>query len=365
MRTFLAVILILTVLLLACTTEPAPPPPLAGNDAAPQGAATTMPATEPTAETPTAAATQPLPPSTATPEPTPTATSEPTSTPEPTATATSPAPTATTPPTATPAAEPPTLAPTELPARPTATATTTSSTTALRITVSAVPSNPPIYDRHDWKHWTDADNDCKDARREVLVAESRTTVSHETDRRCRVAAGQWLAQYSNVVVTEPGKLDIDHIVPLGNAHLSGAWQWSDQQKERYANYLTEPQHLIAVTASANRSKGARGPEDWKPADRSYWCQYATEWIRIKDTWHLTVTQHEYDPPVEMVNTCDAPPTLVTRQGQARPTMIAPESPIEAPETVRYNSCDAAQAAGEPRVHGSKGSGRGFPQPRMR
>ena len=71
MTTFLAVMLILTALL-ACTTEPAHPPPQAGNDAAPQAVETTMQATQPTAETPTTAATQSPSSATSTPQPTPT-----------------------------------------------------------------------------------------------------------------------------------------------------------------------------------------------------------------------------------------------------------------------------------------------------
>ena len=365
MKTFLVVILILTALLLACTSEPAPPPQ-AGNDAAPQAAATTAPPAQPPTTMPTAAATPPQPAPTNTPEPTATATPEPTPTTEPAPTATPTPPMATTPPTATPTSEPPTLTPTPTsqPALPTATATTSTTTTVLRVTVSTIPSNLPTYDRDDWKHWTDADGDCQDARQEVLVAESRIRPSFRTDRRCRVTAGQWLAPYTNTVVTDPGKLDIDHMVPLGNAHDSGAWRWTSQQREQYAHHLDDPQHLIAVTASANRSKGARGPENWKPEDRSYWCQYATDWITIKDDWGLTATLREADALTGMLDTCANPPKLqLSDRGtpiDPRPTN-GPHYPTPKPTVRTYSSCDAAQAAGETRVQGSQGGGRGFPK----
>ena len=362
LRTFLAVIVILAALLLACTTDPAPPPPQGGNDAAPQAVATTVPATEPSAETPTAAATQPLPSPTATPEPTPTATPEPTPTTEPAPIAISPAPTATTLPTAKPAAVSPTPTPTALPALPTATATISSTT--LHVTVSAIPPSLPKYDRDDWKHWTDADADCQDARNEALIAESRTAVTFRTDRKCKVATGEWLTPYSNTVVTEAGMLDADHMVPLGNAHLSGASSWPAERRERYANYLENPQHLIAVTRSANRSKGARGPEKWKPEDKSYWCQYAVDWITIKQDWSLTVTLRELDALTGMLDTCANPPRLQLSQGG---TPIDPlptngphyPTPTPTPAMRTYANCDAAQAAGERRVQGSKGGGRGF------
>ena len=78
-----------------------------------------------------------------------------------------------------------------------------------------------------WGHqsiqdWTDADSDCQDARQEVLVAESHGAVSFQTDRGCKVSSGQWLAPYTGTVVTDPSKLDVDHMVPLGNAHASSA-----------------------------------------------------------------------------------------------------------------------------------------------
>ena len=146
----------------------------------------------------------------------------------------------------------------------------------LFIHVAPIPSTMPEYSRGDWKHWTDADRDCQDARNEVLIEESLTAVTFRTNDGCRVATGQWLAPYTNTVVTDPGKLDVDHMVPLGNAHRSGAWDWPAERKELYANHLDDAHHLIAVTASANRSKGARGPDEWNPQDESYWCQYAID-----------------------------------------------------------------------------------------
>ena len=210
------------------------------------------------------------------------------------------------------------------------TAIHTSELHILRVTIAEIPTNLPDYDRQDWKHWTDEDGDCQDARNEVLVAESRAAVAYRTDRQCRVSAGEWSAPYSSTIVTDPGKLDVDHMVPLGNSHQSGSWRLSAEERERYANYLDDPQHLIAVTASANRSKGARGPEDWKPEDRTHWCRYATDWITAKDTWDLTVTQHEYDALVEMVNTCDAPPTRgfsrMPKERRSRSLAVSPPTP---------------------------------------
>ena len=248
-----------------------------------------------------------------------------------------------------------------------ATAVHTSEIKLLQVAVAETPDNLPDYDRDDWRHWTDADDDCQDARHEVLVAESQTTVSFKTDRRCRVSAGHWVAPYTGTIVTDPSKLDVDHMVPLGNAHVSGAWRWTAQQREQYANHLDDPQHLIAVTASANRSKGARGPEAWKPEDRTYWCRYAIDWITIKDTWDLTATAAEFTAVEEMLATCDVPHQLGAVFSMEKPDLPSfggstpRPTPVEGSPAARYTSCDAAQAAGETRVQGSQGSGSGFPK----
>ena len=179
----------------------------------------------------------------------------------------------------------------------------------LTVTTAEVPTDLPAYDRDQWGRWRDADGDCQDTRQEVLISESLVPATHQTARQCRVASGEWFGVFTGTTVLEPGALDIDHLVPLANAHRSGASSWPHERKRAYYNSLDDADHLIAVTASANRSKGARGPEGWRPTDESYWCEYARDWIRIKQAWRLTVTAAEAQALEEMLGRCEAPTRL--------------------------------------------------------
>jgi hypothetical protein len=120
-----------------------------------------------------------------------------------------------------------------------------------------------------------------------------------------VLTGEWWAAFSNTTVTLASDLDVDHFVPLKNAHDSGGSWWDAERKQRYANSLEDPAHLIAVTDGLNQSKGSRGPHQWKPPNTAYWCTYATDWVRIKTTWDLTVTREEATALREMLATCGA------------------------------------------------------------
>ena len=178
-----------------------------------------------------------------------------------------------------------------------------------RLVVSDEPAPVP-YDRDDWgSGWSDDDGDCLSTRHEVLMHEAAESVFLRDDG-CLVTGGTWLAEFTGVVVSDPTDLDIDHFVPLANAHMSGAWAWSAETKRSYYNDLTDPRHLIAVTSSANRSKGSRGPDEWKPPDETYWCVYADTWVDIKVRWELTVTTGELDVLRSMLSSCDGEPMFV-------------------------------------------------------
>ena len=228
----------------------------------------------------------------------------------------------------------PTLAPTFTPAPPQA------SYLILKIVVSDPPSEMPDYDRDDWDHWNDADGDCQDARQEALIAESSIPVTFTDNRMCKVESGEWTDPYTGDVVEDPSKLDVDHMVPLANAHDSGGHAWDDDRKAQYANSLNYPGHLIATTASANRSKGRKGPDGWRPPDQAYWCQYAIDWIVIKRDWGLTATEAESAALRVMLDTCERNVTLQTSEVEADRTTPTPAPTIATPPTTMPTSSAA-------------------------
>ena len=111
-------------------------------------------------------------------------------------------------------------------------------TATLVITIAPIPDDIPEYDRSDWRHWIDEDGDCQDIRQEVLVAESLDKVTFETDEKCRVETGRWYGAFDGHDLGNAGHVDVDHMVPLRNAHLSGAWVWSSEKKETAEAALT-------------------------------------------------------------------------------------------------------------------------------
>ena len=207
----------------------------------------------------------------------------------------------------------------------------------------------------------DEDRDCQDARQEVLLAESLVAVTFETDRKCRVVTGQWWAPHLGHHLENPSHIDVDHHVPLKNAHDSRGWAWSPAEKERYANYLGEENHLVAISSRHNRSKGARGPEEWAPPDNALWCDYASDWAEIKAWWELTMTEPEADAVMVMLQKCENPPMVEVREALESATGEHKPEPAEELQTPVYGSCEEAEFAGEHRFQGSQGGGLGYPK----
>ena len=146
------------------------------------------------------------------------------------------------------------------------------------------PSLPTLYNRDDWGRWKDFDNDCQDTRSEVL-AEFNQIDGYS----CTASLGEWLDPYTNIIFTDAGDMDIDHIVPVSYAHNHGGYGWSDELKEQFYN---DQENLLAVDASANRSKGNKSPAEWMPDNADYHCIYVDNFLYIVDKYHLDISDSE-------------------------------------------------------------------------
>lgn len=235
----------------------------------------------------------------AVPTPVPPLSTSTTSTSTSTSTMVPPAPTSTTPPASTTVA---TTAPPAPVAVPTTIAPAPPAPALAALRINDTLAAPGGYSRDLFPTWLDFDGNGCDARDDTLAAESLAPV---TQNGCDVIGGQWLSIYDGAIVTDPSTLDVDHMVPLAEAWRSGAHMWDPQRRARFANDLTDPDHLIAVTAATNRSKGDRPPNEWRPPAEGSWCRYATAWINVKITWDLTATTPERDALGQMLDRCSA------------------------------------------------------------
>lgn len=175
--------------------------------------------------------------------------------------------------------------------------------TILPVTAEAFFGIPPIpYSRPLYRHWIDADGDCQDTRQEVLIAESATPVVLNASG-CRVVSGLWHDPFTGQTFTNPSDLDIDHMVPLGEAHNSGAWAWTPEQKEAYANDLILPFALIAVDDWTNQSKNNRDPANWMPSNEEYRCSYLFAWVAVKAVYSLRMDEIERKAVYQGLSRC--------------------------------------------------------------
>jgi len=143
------------------------------------------------------------------------------------------------------------------------------------------------YDRDLFPLWDSQGGNC--STRDIVLIDESKDPDTAPDGSCDYT-GRWHSAYDGVTTTDPSTFDIDHRVPLAEAWDSGAWRWTTATRERYANDLGDPRPLIAVSASSNRSKGDREPQDWMPAKRQ--CTYLVQWVVVKVRWHLAVNRRE-------------------------------------------------------------------------
>jgi len=180
---------------------------------------------------------------------------------------------------------------------------------ALRV-VSRHPGGPD-YDRDAFgTSWSDTDHNGCNQRDDVLLRDAvagTTQVGRQGACDHDVLSGTWVDPYTGKRIvlddlkdlSQAQAVQIDHIVPLAEAWISGADAWSASRRLRFANDLDE---LLAVDGPTNASKSDDDPAAWRPR-AAYQCTYAERWIDTKARWHLAVDTSERRALGDMLHGC--------------------------------------------------------------
>ncbi|KAK4622298.1 hypothetical protein CLAFUW4_07186 [Fulvia fulva] len=180
---------------------------------------------------------------------------------------------------------------------PTPVSASTARTYLNSITVQA-ESNSPAYDRDLFNHWITISGACNT--RETVLKRDGSNV--QTDSACASTSGSWYSDYDGATWTAASDVDIDHIVPLKEAWVSGARNWDNARRQQFANDLTRPQ-LLAVTDNVNQAKGDMDPAEWLPSRTAYHCTYIRAWVQVKYYYGLTMDSAEKSACQSILNGC--------------------------------------------------------------
>lgn len=153
------------------------------------------------------------------------------------------------------------------------------------------------YNRKDWKHWVG--DRCDDTRQQVLREQAQ---SFKLDaQNCKVESGVWIDPYTGTKFTDPSKLDIDHVFPLGAAAKNGGNSMDAARKQEFAN---DKSQLLAVSASANRAKSDKMPSEWWPENKAFSCEYASIQVNTASKYGLQFSKADVKALEKGLKTCD-------------------------------------------------------------
>lgn len=167
------------------------------------------------------------------------------------------------------------------------------------------------YDRDAFgTAWKDVDHNGCDTRDDVLHRDLHSVTVRSSDN-CIVLTGELNDPYTNRIIRfnrgkDSAAVQIDHVVPLGDAWRTGAYAWTEPQREAIAN---DPENLLAVDGPTNVKKSDSDASEWLPPASGYRCTYVARQIGIKARYHLWVTQAEADAMRTVLTSCPAQPEL--------------------------------------------------------
>ena len=143
--------------------------------------------------------------------------------------------------------------------------------------------------------WADVDRNGCDTRNDILARDLTNLTFKPKTRDCVVLTGTLIDPYSGKQIdfvkgnTTSTEVQIDHVVALGNAWVTGAFKLTSEKRLELAN---DPMNLLAVQGRLNSQKQDGDAATWLPPLKSYRCTYVAKQIAVKAKYGLWVTAPE-------------------------------------------------------------------------
>lgn len=172
------------------------------------------------------------------------------------------------------------------------------------------------YDRDAFgPAWTDdvdvagGHNGC-DTRNDVLRRDLTAERLKPGTRGCVVLSGSLRDPYTGRTIafvrgrSTSSRVQIDHVVALGDAWVKGAQQLTAERRTELAN---DPLNLLAVDGPTNSAKRDADAASWLPPAKAFRCAYVARQVAVKARYRLWVTAAERTQMARVLGACAGRP----------------------------------------------------------
>ena len=148
-------------------------------------------------------------------------------------------------------------------------------------------------------------NGC-DTRNDILRRDLTDVVVQPGTQDCVVLSGALVGPYTREHIDfvrgarTSSRVQIDHVVALGDAWQKGAQQLEADARRNLAN---DPLNLLAVDGSVNASKRDGDAATWLPPSLPFRCGYVARQVLVKQRYGLWVTPAEHDAIAGILAAC--------------------------------------------------------------
>ncbi|MDU0479764.1 HNH endonuclease family protein [Staphylococcus chromogenes] len=155
-----------------------------------------------------------------------------------------------------------------------------------------------------WSDDTNAEfghNGC-DTRNDILRRDLVETTLKPNTRGCVVLTGLLHDPYTatDIQFTRGRAVQIDHVVALGNAWVTGAQKLDDEKRREFVN---DPLNLLAVSGPVNVQKSDSDAATWLPPNKAFRCEYVSKQLQVKAKYGLWLTPPEKDAIQRVLHDC--------------------------------------------------------------